>query len=45
MVNVDKAHIAKISMQGKHFEILIDSDKAMEFKAGKSVSLGDVLAV
>ena len=45
MVNVDKAHIAKISMHGKHFEILIDSDKEMEFKAGKSVSLGDVLAV
>lgn len=45
MVTVDKAHTAKIKVQGNNFEILIDSDKATEFKSGKSVSINDVLAV
>jgi ribosome maturation protein SDO1 len=45
MVTVDKAHTAKLKIGGQHFEILIDSNKAVEFKVGKSVSLRDVLAV
>ena len=45
MVDVDKAVIAKLKKDGKEFEILVDCDKALEFKAGKPVSLSDVVAV
>ncbi|MBU0953572.1 MAG: ribosome assembly factor SBDS [Nanoarchaeota archaeon] len=45
MVSVDKAVIARLS-RGKHvFEILVDSDKALEFKKGKPVSVDNILAV
>lgn len=41
MVNVE----AKLSIKGKRFEILVDVDKALAFKGGKSVSMQNVLAV
>ena len=43
MVNIDKSVVVKLKKEGKHFEILVDSEKAMEFKKGKSVSLDEVL--
>ncbi|MEK6934372.1 MAG: ribosome assembly factor SBDS [Nanoarchaeota archaeon] len=45
MVNIDKAVIARLEKDGKHFEILVDCDKAFEFKHGKNVSMEDILAV
>ncbi len=45
MVDIDKAVIAKLKKQGKEFEILVDCDKALEFRAGKPVSIDDVTAV
>jgi len=45
MVNVDKAVVAKLSKEGKQFEILVDCDKALELREGKPVSMDDVLAV
>lgn len=43
MVDVDRAIIARIVREGKPFEILIDCEKAVEFKQGKA-NLDDVLA-
>ena len=45
MVSVDKAVIARVEKNGKHFEILVDPELAYKMKEGKSVSLGDLLAV
>jgi ribosome maturation protein SDO1 len=45
MVTVDKAIIAKIVKDGKHFEILVDADIAYDLKEGKIVSLSRMLAV
>jgi ribosome maturation protein SDO1 len=45
MVSVDNAVVARINKGGVHFEILVDSDLAIELRKGKNVSLGDVLAV
>ncbi len=43
MIDIDKAVIARFSKNGKHFEILVDCDKALQFKEGNA-SLEDVLA-
>ncbi|MBI4174242.1 MAG: ribosome assembly factor SBDS [Candidatus Aenigmarchaeota archaeon] len=45
MVTVDKAVIAKLSIDGKHFEILVDADIAYDLKEGKTVSISRMLAV
>ncbi|MBI2499218.1 ribosome assembly factor SBDS [Candidatus Woesearchaeota archaeon] len=45
MVNVDKAVVARLERNGKNFEILVDCDKALDLRNGKSVSIEDVLAV
>ena len=45
MVTVEKAIIAKLDKDGKHFEILVDPDLAYELKEGKSVSVSKMLAV
>jgi ribosome maturation protein SDO1 len=45
MVDIDKAVIARLRKDNKIFEILVDCDKALEFKEGKSISLNDVIAV
>ncbi|MBL7100621.1 MAG: ribosome assembly factor SBDS [Nanoarchaeota archaeon] len=42
MTNVDEAVIARLKIQGKTFEILVDCDKAIEFKEGKC-DLADAL--
>ncbi|MBI2671501.1 ribosome assembly factor SBDS [Candidatus Woesearchaeota archaeon] len=44
MVDVDKAVLARIKKEGKDFEVLVDSGKALEFKKGKKISLSEVLA-
>jgi len=44
MVDIDKAIIARYKHGGKEFEILVDCDKALEFKEGKEVNIEDVLA-
>lgn len=44
MVDVDKAVIARLKIGGENFEILVDCEKAMEFKQGKSISLDKILA-
>lgn len=44
MVTVDKAVIARIKAAGENFEILVDCEKALQLRAGASVSLADVLA-
>jgi len=44
MVQVDKAVIARIKKEGKTFEVMVDCDKALEYKNGKIDSLEDVLA-
>ena len=43
MVSIDKAVIAKIKKEGKTYEILVDCEKAIAFRNGKSVSIGDVI--
>ncbi len=45
MVSVDKAVIARITKDGSHFEILVDSDKAVEMKKGAHYDMENVLAV
>lgn len=44
MVDVDRAVIARLRKQGQVFEILVDCDAALEFRRGKSINLGDVVA-
>lgn len=43
MVDIDKAIIARLNKQGREFEILIDCEKAVEFREGRC-SLDEVLA-
>ena len=45
MVSVEKAVIARLKRNGETFEVLVDCEKAMAFKEGKSISMDDVLAV
>ncbi len=45
MVTVDKAIIARLTKDGKHFEILVDSELAYDLKENKSVSIQKMLAV
>ncbi|MBI5332695.1 MAG: ribosome assembly factor SBDS [Candidatus Aenigmarchaeota archaeon] len=44
MVTVDKAIVARLDRDGKHFEILVDSEMAYALKEGKIVSIGKMLA-
>ncbi|MCX6814636.1 MAG: ribosome assembly factor SBDS [Candidatus Aenigmarchaeota archaeon] len=45
MVSVDKAVTARITKEHMHFEILVDPEKAMEFKRGKDIGMDSILAV
>lgn len=45
MVSIDKAVITKITKNGKNFEILVDPDKALEYRKGSSISIEDILVV
>lgn len=44
MVTVDEAIIARLSRNGKHFEILVDPHFAYDCRDGKSVSISRMLA-
>jgi len=44
MVDVDKAVVAKLKKGENHFEILVDCEKAIDFRKGKIDNLDDVLA-
>ena len=44
MISVDKAVLARYSKGGMHFEVLVDPEKALDFKEGK-VKIEEVLAV
>jgi len=43
MVNIDEAVVAKLNVKGFSFEILVDCEKAMEFRHGKQVDLDDIV--
>ncbi|MBI1972722.1 ribosome assembly factor SBDS [Candidatus Woesearchaeota archaeon] len=43
MTDITSAVEARIKRQGKQYEVLVDCDKALEFKQGKKVMLDDVL--
>jgi len=45
MVSVDEAVIARITKAGMNFEILVDPDKALEFRRGKAIDVDSILAV
>jgi len=45
MAKLDDAVTAKIKKDGKNFEVLVDCDKAVEFRKGGSVSITDVLVI
>ncbi len=45
MVTVDKAVIARLEKDGKHFEVLVDPELAYGLKDGKTVSVPKMLAV
>ena len=44
MVDVDKAVVAKLKRNGIWFEVLVDPDKALEFKRGKKIPMEEMLA-
>lgn len=44
MVDVDKAVVIRLKKAGMKFEVLVDSDKALEFKKGKSLNVEEILA-
>lgn len=45
MTLVEKAVVAKLKREGKEFEILVDCDKAVDFKKGLIKSISEVLVV
>ena len=45
MVRIDDAVVARLDVEGSHFEILVDPDLAAKVKQGESVELDDLLAV
>jgi ribosome maturation protein SDO1 len=42
--SIDKSVIARLTKNGEKFEILVDPDKALEFKHGKKIALDDLVA-
>ena len=44
MLDVDKAVISRLKRAGKKFEILVDPDKALDFKKNKEIEIEEVLA-
>jgi len=45
MVSIDDAVIARLKKSGINFEILVDPNKALEFKKGKSYPMDELLAI
>ena len=44
MVDVDKAIVARLKMKGLNYEVLVDCDMALDYKAGRIKNIDDVLA-
>ena len=44
VVSLDKAVIARLQHSGQRFEILVDPNKALEFKKGTKIDMGEILA-
>jgi len=44
LVGVDKAVISRLHVSGQIFEILVDPDKALQFKKGMKISMDEILA-
>lgn len=44
MVDVDKAVVIRLKKAGMKFEILVDPDKALEFKKGRPLNMEEILA-
>lgn len=44
MVSVENATLARLSRDGKEFEILVDPDLALRFRKGEDISIENVLA-
>jgi ribosome maturation protein SDO1 len=44
MISLEKAVIARLIKSGEKFEILVDPEKAMEFKTGKDIPLEELIA-
>ncbi len=45
MVSVEDAVIARLKRGGVHFEILVDSNKALEYKKGTQFPMDEILAI
>lgn len=43
-VGVDKAVVARLTHSGQKFEIMVDANKALDFKKGKAINMTDILA-
>ncbi len=44
MVDVDKAVIGRLKIQGTKYEILVDCDTALGFRSGKNIAIDEILA-
>jgi len=44
MVDIDKAVVIRLKKAGMKFEVLVDPDKALEFKKGQSLNIEEILA-
>lgn len=44
VVSLDKAVIARLQYSGQKFEILVDPEKALDFKKGMKISMNEILA-
>ncbi len=45
MVSIEEAVIARLKKDNIHFEILVDPNKALEFKKGKEYPMDEILAI
>ena len=45
MVSIEEAVIARLKKNNLHFEILVDPNKASDFKKGKEISIDEILAI
>ncbi|SES91693.1 ribosome maturation protein SDO1 [Methanococcoides vulcani] len=45
MVSLDESLVARLKKGSMHYEVLVDPDKALEFKKGGNVKIEDILAV
>jgi len=45
MVGVDKAVVARLTHSGQKFEILVDPNKALDFKKGMKIDMNEIVAI